>query len=188
MRSDTLTKKFVHMGLIAAAGSSAINTADCADYEHHYEYKPRSSARSTSSSPSQTKFGILDSISSLIPETFHRPTTQFERTIAELREWHDLGDNWDGDGATPPIVSTLKQAEKFTGLLGDNISAPVPMLNATGRAGLFWNIPALYADLEFLPDNKIAYFIEKNGDKHKGTITFQEEKLPTVLASLLATA
>lgn len=189
MRSDLLAKNFASMGLIAFAGSYAAGIAQSAELEQ-YQYsavKQSPSARSSSASPSQLQFYALENANTLVPQTFHRPTTAFELIIAELRQWHNLEENWDGEGALPPEVSTLRAAEKFTGLLANHASAPEPQLNPTGRAGLFWDEPSFYADLEFYPDNKIAYYIQKNGDKHKGIIAFEEEKLPAVFASLLPT-
>lgn len=190
MRSDTLTKRFIEMGLIAIASGSSMAAAHSveSDLYQHSSARVGYSARSTSSSPTQSKINVVNCGAELIPWTAYRPTTQYERAIAELRSWHSFSENWDGEGALSPIVDTLKLAEKFTGLLDGPISAPEPMLNASGRAGLFWNLPALYADLEFYPDNRIAYYIEKNGDKHKGVATFQEEQLPTVFTALLESA
>lgn len=186
IRSDSFTSKCVGVGLLAVASGSSIGTIYSAEHENYQHFRLSPSARATSGTPSQSTVNALGSIPDLIPVTFHRPTTQYERTIAELRNWHTLTNNWDGEGSSAPLVATLRSAEKFTGLLGGAITAPEPMLNATGRAGLFWDRPGLYADLEFYPNNKIAYYIEKNGDKHKGTVAFQEEQLPAMFAFLLA--
>ncbi len=52
------------------------------------------------------------------------------------------------------------------------------MLLSSGHTALFWNEDNLYADIEFLGDGRIAYFIKKNGDKHKGVLEFKSQKMP----------
>ena len=60
------------------------------------------------------------------------------------------------------------------------------MLLGSGHAGLFWKTDSLYADLEFLGDGRIAYFIEHEGvGKHKGVVKFDSEKMPAVFPALL---
>ena len=65
----------------------------------------------------------------------------------------------------------------FVRLLDDIVELPEPMLLGSGHAGLFWKTDKLYADLEFLGDGRIAYFIEYEGEgKHKGVVKFDSEK------------
>jgi hypothetical protein len=59
------------------------------------------------------------------------------------------------------------------------------MLHVNGHAGLFWRDDALYADLEFLGSGRVAYFIEKNGDKHKGVVNFVAKEMPNLFKALL---
>ena len=115
-----------------------------------------------------------------------RPTTELEKIVGQFRRWATLEANWDGENANAPIANSLSQAQNFATLLTKDMPTPEPMLNSTGRAGLFWNLNNLYADLEFLPDEKIAYYIEKNKDKHKGVVTFNSEKMPAVFTTLLS--
>lgn len=115
-----------------------------------------------------------------------RETTAKEALIGEFRRWRLLQSNWDGEGAEAPSQSSLKYAEAFTRFLPE-ASLPEAMLHATGRAGLFWNIPGLYADVEFLDDSRIAYYIERAGDKHKGVVNYNANEMPPVLVALLQT-
>jgi len=115
---------------------------------------------------------------------FDRPTTPLEQLIGELKRWQLMSENWDGEGAAAPLPSSLAQAVSFVHLLGTG-SLPSPMLHASGHAGLFWKTAELYADLEFLGDNRIAYYIERHGDKHKGVVNFDKKQMPAVLATLL---
>jgi hypothetical protein len=60
------------------------------------------------------------------------------------------------------------------------------MLHASGHAGLFWHGDKLYGDLEFLPQGRIAYYIEHKGvGRHKGGVACDSEKLPAVFSALL---
>jgi len=60
------------------------------------------------------------------------------------------------------------------------------MLLASGHVALYKNENGLYADIEFLGDGRIAYFIKRNGDKHKGVLTFDSQKMPAVFSALLS--
>lgn len=113
-----------------------------------------------------------------------RTTTSCEELIGEIRSWSLLETNWDGEGALAPSPESLKQAVSFVRLLSD-IPLPEPMLLSSGRAALYWNENNLYADLEFLEDGRIAYFIKNNGDKHKGVLAFNSEEMPAVFPALI---
>lgn len=114
-----------------------------------------------------------------------RLTTPYENIIGELRQWNLLGANWDGEGGATPEAQSIKEAVSFVRLLDDNMALPEPMLLASGRAALYWNDGDLYADLEFLGDGRIAYFIKNHGDKHKGILTFDSQKMPAVFPALI---
>jgi hypothetical protein len=114
-----------------------------------------------------------------------RLTTTREQLIGEIRSWALLEVGWDGEGAAVPIAGCIKNAVSFIRLLPDNISLPEPMLHASGNTGLFWGDDGIYADIEFLHNGRIAYYIEQNGDKHKGAINFDSEFLPPVFSVLL---
>jgi len=114
-----------------------------------------------------------------------RQTTLHERLIGEMRRWTLLTSNWDGEGAAAPILQSLKEAISFARLLDDGETLPAPMLNASGRTGLFWKGDGLYADIEFLGDARIAYYIENQGDKHKGVVKFDSKNMPVVFTALI---
>lgn len=124
--------------------------------------------------PALTKFGEIE-----------RQTTVRERLAGELRSWGLLTEDWDGEGATMPNARSLKEAVSFIGLLDEDSVLPEPMLHASGHAGLFWKDSNLYADIEFLGDGRIAYYIECQGDKHKGVLKFDSQKMPAVFPALL---
>ena len=114
-----------------------------------------------------------------------RSTTVYENIIGEIRQWHLLRDNWDSEGAIAPNPDSIREAVSFVRLLNDNFALPEPMLLASGHAALFWNDEGLYADIEFLGDRRIAYFIKKNGCRHKGILTFDKRTMPVVLQTLI---
>ena len=114
-----------------------------------------------------------------------RPTTSHESIIGEIREWGLLGADWDGEGAALPSTQSMKEAVSFVRLLDNEIMPPEPMLLASGNAALYWNVNNLYADIEFLGDSRISYFIKRNEDKHKGVLAFDSEKMPAVFSTLL---
>lgn len=116
-----------------------------------------------------------------------RPTTELEQLVGEIRSYGLLGDNWDGENAVRPSLSSIRGAVKFVRLMDPSITLPEPMLFASGRAGLFWNSASIYADLEFTENHSITYFVERRGEgKHKGVVVFNSEAMPAVLATLLS--
>jgi hypothetical protein len=115
-----------------------------------------------------------------------RDTTWQEHIIGELRRWRLFPSNWDGEGADAPSQNSVAEAIRFSRLLSEDVAAE-PMMFASGRAGLYWRNPSLYADLEFLGDGRIAYYIEQNGDKHKGVVKFDAREMPDLFEALLPT-
>lgn len=113
-----------------------------------------------------------------------RATTPQEQLIGELRGWRQLSSQWDGEDAEVPQPQSIDDAVKFARMLGPQADAQ-PMLHVNGRAGLFWRDDNLYADIEFLGSGRIAYFIEKNGDKHKGMVNFVAKEMPNLFKALL---
>lgn len=136
------------------------------------DFSPQVSARTFFSTPAD-----------VVP--IPRATTANEYVIGELRRYRTLDENWDGEGAAAPQSNSLIGAEEFVRLLPGNVPAPAPMLNATGRAGLFWEQDGLYADVEFLGDGRATYYVERDGGKHKGVVQLRPKKMPAVLESLL---
>lgn len=138
----------------------------------------------------ESSVSSIELVSATNEDCFHnvaaaRQTSPVEKLVGEMRRWRLLIADWDGEGACAPILSSARQAEAFVRMLNVPIPLPEPMLHANGRAGLYWNDSRLYADLEFLGDGRMAYFIERNGDKHKGVLKFDASEMPPVFATLL---
>jgi hypothetical protein len=119
-------------------------------------------------------------------EPAYRQTTEQEKLIAEFMQFKYLNENWDGEGGLAPDQNSVTEAIDFIYIL-DNIVVPEAMLLSSGHTALFWNENGLYADIEFLGNGRIAYFIRKNDDKHKGVVEFDSKKMPDVFATLLKT-
>lgn len=117
-----------------------------------------------------------------------RPTTRIEEIIGELRSWNLLREDWDGEGAHAPSKRSIKVATEFAreipAAFEDRV--PDPMLLSSGNVSLVWKEANFYADLEFLPDGRIAYYAERNLDKHKG-ITHFGSSMPPVLKAIIGT-
>lgn len=114
-----------------------------------------------------------------------RLTTPSEMLVGEIRSWNLLAADWDGEGGDAPSTASIKEAVSFIHLLGD-AALPEPQLLASGRISLFWNDGDRYAEIEFLGDRRMAYYIKRNGDKHKGVLAFDSQKIPDVFPVLLS--
>lgn len=115
-----------------------------------------------------------------------RGTTDREEIIGQLRSWRMLDSDWDGEGAAAPDIRALRGAENFVRVIAPAMPVPEPMLFASGHAGLYWKREGLYADLEFVDERHITYYVEKHAEKHKGLVEFQGDRMPPFFAALLA--
>lgn len=144
------------------------------------------------SSPVRTYQGHSESAThSVANEEFFdlasRETTAQETLIGTLRNWSRLDQDWDGEGSAKPISGSIREAVAFVRLFADyKFEEPEPMLTASGHAALFWNTDELYADIEFLGNQRVAYFVKRNSDKHKGVVAFDSENLPIVFQALFS--
>lgn len=114
-----------------------------------------------------------------------RETTNKEKIIGELRQLGLTSANWDGEDASKPKLNAIKDAVSFARNLDDNFYMPEPMLHESGNVSLYWNVKKFYADIEFLGNEHLAYFIKYGENKHKGICKINDEKMPTMLKILL---
>ena len=148
----------------------------------------RQSFSRNSDAGKSTSVSSATAISSVVEsylDDFGRATTPQEELIGEVRSWALWNENWDGEGAKVPVESSLREAVNFVRLIKSEQLLPDAMLFASGRSGLYWHESGLYADLEFLGDGRIAYFIKIDADQHKGVVGFDSKKLPAVFQALL---
>ncbi|MEY3978905.1 MAG: hypothetical protein RLZZ375_334 [Pseudomonadota bacterium] len=171
-------KVFIALSMTQAPSASSLHETNQAVFRPSPTKTYQSIRSSNSNVGSVANDGVFD--------TPVRETTSQEFLIGELRSWASFDDNWDGEGASRPSLASIHDAVAFARLLDANIREPEPMMLASGHAALFWNEAGLYADLEFVGNNRVAYFVQKNDDKHKGVVTFDPEKIPAVLQALLS--
>ena len=114
-----------------------------------------------------------------------RSMTSLENLAGEIRQFKSYEDNWDGEGAAKPNAQSISDVVSFIGLLDDRKVVPESMLLSSGNVALYWNEGGVYADIEFLGDDRIAYFIKNNGDKHKGVLSFDSKTMPSVFTALI---
>lgn len=175
------------MAGVAPAATEAADARRLVGQDHSAFVDYIGSAKTTALALQDVLSRSATTSSSLVfQDVFTRETTPKEHAIGELRRWKFILSGWDGDQAQAPIPASLEDAITFVRLLADSATAE-PMLHATGRAGLFWRENDLYADLEFLGSRRIAYFIERNGDEHKGVVNFDAKEVPAVLEAVLPT-
>lgn len=185
-----LTRPLVAL-LMAGVAPAATEAADARrtfaqDHSAFASYIGSTTAAAAVSQEILGRSTVTSSADLVFLDVSSRETTPKEHAIGELRRWKFLVAGWDGDQAQAPVPASLQDAITFARLLPDSATAE-PMLHATGRAGLFWRENDLYADLEFLGSRRIAYFIEHNGDKHKGVVNFDATEMPAVLEAVLPT-
>lgn len=104
--------------------------------------------------------------------------------LDEFLHLRNLKENWDGEGAVIPDILSISYAENFVCLFDEDFKFPETMLHDSGRVGLFWNDDSLFADLEFLSDGTIAYYIKKGMQIFKGVTHFDGVNIPEELNHL----
>lgn len=128
---------------------------------------------------------LSSAVVKLLASVADRATTDKELAIAEIRSWTLLDADWDGEGALLPNPRSLVEASSFVCSLPAKVEMPEPMLHSTGRASLFWRSEGFYAHLEFLGDERVAYYIERGADKHKGVVGVAAGEMSPLLLDLL---
>lgn len=170
---DTARKHLVYVAVAASCVGGTAALADSYTYPERQAKETRQPRRVGSSTTEVVSAPVVYATSDADPPhpLADRETTDQERGIGELRRWMSLQANWDGDGALQPVERSLKEASSFLCAMDGKQLMPEPMLHTSGRAGLFWKTTKLYADLEFLGDGRIAYYLESGSDRHKGVVS-----------------
>ena len=99
-------------------------------------------------------------------------------TVAQLLRMKEWGADWDGNGAAKPLGSSLKDARAFVRALSPESIIPQATLHADGHAILFVNSAQVYAELEFLEDHRIGYYVRRGGEEWTDEISFDGRTLP----------
>jgi hypothetical protein len=115
-----------------------------------------------------------------------RQTTESEKIIGELRQWQFLDEDWDGEGASKPLLTSINAAVQFINLIKPEAQLPEPMIHASGFTSLLWDRDDFYAEIQFISNNKIAYFVKNHeGKRYKGTIEFDTKQIPLAISDLI---
>lgn len=105
-----------------------------------------------------------------------------DESISQLLKLARFEDDWDGSGAAKPNTESLRIAQKFIRSLAPESEIPRPALHADGHVILFLKDKDRYAELEFIGDSKINYFL-RSGIKECGDeISFDWRSLPQPLS------
>jgi hypothetical protein len=81
-------------------------------------------------------------------------------------------------------VYSLKDARTFMRSLSPESIIPRPALHADGHAILFVREPDVYAELEFLGNNKISFYVRRGEQKWSDEISFDGQSLPEGLSQI----
>lgn len=93
----------------------------------------------------------------------------FLRVLRNLLEMADLKENWDSEGARPVDPACIVRAARALVELHERCG-PLPSVVPTREGGvqLEWEDERGYAEVEFLPDGRAGYLLERKPDIDDG--------------------
>ncbi|NYH13410.1 hypothetical protein [Paraburkholderia bryophila] len=100
------------------------------------------------------------------------PIDRLTLAKTEISGYANLQEDWDGYGASAPHSDHVRDSIAFLDRLPGGIAIPTPMIGTSGQIGLYWDMPALYADIAFEGAGALSIFV-----KNKETA---EEKFASV--------
>jgi hypothetical protein len=86
--------------------------------------------------------------------------------------------DWDGNQAAKPLGFSLRQAREFVRALSAESTIPRPALHADGHAILFLRQPDVYAELEFLGDQRVSFYARRGEQEWTDEFSFAGGPLP----------
>lgn len=86
------------------------------------------------------------------------PLDRTEAIRVELHSYGGYEANWDGDGAVAPQRAHIGSAVALLEKIPSGYPLPKPMLSASGEVGLYWDHPAVFADIAFEDNEKFSLF------------------------------
>jgi hypothetical protein len=110
--------------------------------------------------------------------------TMADVTIEKLLRLEKLDADWDGNDAAKPIGYSIKEARNFIRKLSPESIVPGATLHADGHAILFVRRLDIYAEIEFLGDNKIGYYARRGEEKWSEEFFFDGRSLPEGLSRI----
>jgi len=87
-----------------------------------------------------------------------------KQITAELDEYAQLADDWDGDGALRPSPLSIASAKKLLEWLPAGVALPKPMISASGEIGLYWHSDNAFIDAVISEDGDFSLFGKFEGD------------------------
>lgn len=147
-----------------------------------------SSKNISSDSPCILSKTVISGTSTELSSSYdkNRQTTEAEKIIRELRDWQFLDEDWDGEGASKPLLTSINAAVQFINLIKPEVPFPEPMIHASGFTSLLWDRDDFYAEIQFISNNKIAYFVKNHeGKRFKGTTEFDTKQIPFAISDLI---
>jgi len=91
-----------------------------------------------------------------------------DRTEAVRMELHSYGtyqNDWDGEGATAPRKADAENAISLLGKIPSGLPIPKPMLSSSGVIGMYWDHPALFADIALEENGTFSLFTREKESK-----------------------
>lgn len=110
--------------------------------------------------------------------------TRADATIRQLVKLSKLEADWDGNEAAAPSEASIREARGFLRRLSPESLMPRATLHADGHAILFVRGDDLYAELEFLGNNKIGFFARRGEQKWSDEFSFDGFSLPEGLSKI----
>jgi hypothetical protein len=104
--------------------------------------------------------------------------TQADVAVAQLLRLGELEADWDGNEAAKPLPGSIEDARIFIRALAPESAIPRPALHADGHAILFLRGPDVYAELEFLGNDRIGFYARRGGRQWSDEICFDGQTLP----------
>lgn len=112
------------------------------------------------------------------------PLTQADLTVAQLLRFEHMEADWDGIEAAKPLPWSLKDARLFIRSLAPESLIPRPTLHADGHAILFFRGNDVYAELEFLGQNRIGFYAQRGEQQWNDEFYFDGRSLPEGLSKV----
>lgn len=95
------------------------------------------------------------------------PLDRTEAIRTELHSYAGYGPNWDGHEAVAPEREHIESAVAFLEKIPSGYPLPKPMLSTSGEVGLYWEHPALFADIAFEGNGTFSLFTRDKATKRE---------------------
>ena len=139
---------------------------------------PSKAPRANTTFVNEAGFRGVSAVQETIPPAANSDPDPADLAVAQLLRMEEWDADWDGNGAAKPLGFSLKDARAFVRALSPESIIPKATLHADGHTILFVNGPEAYAELEFLEDHRIGFYVRRGGDEWTDEISFDGRTLP----------